>query len=124
MTPIHELALAYGQAFESGDVEQIMPLVTDDFVALTPDKPPLVGREAVRKEIEADLNAMKVLKLQFNHEEVVIEGDLAYAWGMSIGEVIVGQEEESIEINGKYLWIVRRQDDGSWKLARDSANGD
>ena len=122
MTPIHEFAVNYGRAFESGDVEQIMELITDDFVALTPDKPALVGRAAVRKEIVSDLAQMNVLRLQFIHQDVVVADQWAFAWGLSDGEVSIGQETASIE--GKYLWVLKLHEDGRWKLARDSAHGE
>lgn len=119
---LQEFANAYGRAFQSGDVEQIMAMTTDDFVALTPGVPPLVGQEAVRRQIAADLNSMTVIDLQFEHQDEVIQGEWGYAWGLSKGTVMVGDDKS--EIDGKYLWVLKRQADGSWKLARDSAHGD
>jgi len=119
---IDDFATAYSGAFEAGDVDAIMELVTDECVALTPDKPPLVGRDRVRKEFESDFKTMRVKRLRFEHEGDVLTGEWAYAWGRSSAEVILGSE--SMRICGKYLWILRRMSDGSWKLSRDSTSGD
>lgn len=122
MTAIHDFATAYSNAFQSGDVQQVMSLVTEDFVALPPDKPALVGRQAVAQQIAMDLSTMDVQQLEFKHEEVQMHGDWAFAWGNSRGAVLVGGE--TIDVTGKYLWVLQKQTDGSWKLARDSSNGE
>ncbi|MEM9368587.1 MAG: nuclear transport factor 2 family protein [Planctomycetota bacterium] len=121
-TAIHRFAVAYGQAFVDGAPDPILAMLTPDFVALTADKPPLIGLTAVRADLESDLQLMDVQDLTFTHEEVVVAGDWAYAWGRSHARVIVSGDE--LEIVGKYLWILHRQADGDWKLARDSASGD
>lgn len=119
---ISQFAEAYGRAFVDGAPEPILNMLTEDFVALTADKPPLVGLTPVRADLEADLQLMNVQDLTFTHEEVVVTGDWAYAWGRSHARVIVSGDE--LEIVGKYLWILRQQEDRTWKLARDSASGD
>lgn len=121
MDTIEQFAKDYGAAYESGNVDRILSLMTDDFVALTPDKPVLVGKETVARELESDLGSMDVQKLEFKHEEVVETGQWAYAWGRS--EAVVKLGGEDLTVDGKYLWILRKTPDG-WKLARDSAHGD
>ena len=96
---IAKFAESYGQAFESGQPEKVLAMVTDDFVALTPDKPAIVGKDAVRKELEADLDAMDVLELTFTHQETVVTGDWAYAWGRSKAKIVV--DGTTIDIVGE-----------------------
>ncbi len=117
---INTFAADYGHAFQSGDVDAIKALITDDFVAMTPDKPPIEGREAVAAEIESDLQSMKVQRLRFTHDEVVVTGQWAYARGRSHAQLEVAGDV--MEIHGKYLWILK-QCEGVWRLARDSASG-
>jgi len=110
----------YAQAFMAEDVEAIMGLVTDDFVLLIPDKPPFKGKVQVRKEIERDFETMQVEHLEFSHAEIESTSLLAYTWGTSIAKIQLDGEE--IIIREKYLWVMRRDFDGSWKLARKSTN--
>ncbi len=46
-------------------------------------------------------------------DEVVIMGD----WAFSRGNFTVGDE-----VDGKFLTIFRRQEDGSWRIYRDAFN--
>ncbi len=118
---IDEFAINYGRAFESGNIDDILEMVTDDFVALSPDKPPISGKQRVREEIEADFQTLQVQRLIFEHAEVKVTSETAYAWGTSTATVLVNLER--ITVKGKYLWVLQRGSDGTWKLARDSSSG-
>ena len=117
LAKINRFAEHYGQAFETGDADQVVGLITD----LTPDAPPLQGLRRIHKRIAADFRSMDVSSLEFKHDEVVVAGDWAYARGRS--SAVVSMENTPVTLRGKYLWILRRQKDGAWKLARDSSSG-
>ncbi len=51
--------------------------------------------------------------MEINPEEIVVAGDGAF----SRGNFIVNDAVE-----GKFLTIFRRQDDGSWRIYRDAFN--
>jgi ketosteroid isomerase-like protein len=51
--------------------------------------------------------------MEINSEEVVVTGD----WAFSRGNFTVNNALE-----GKFLTIFRRQDDGSWRIYRDAFN--
>ncbi len=119
---IRDLARRYAAAFESEDVEAVLEVLTDDFVALSPAKPPLVGKDAVRPILAEDLAAMEIDRLRFTLEEIVVTGSWAYAWGTSEAAFRVGSDADTTHVRGKVLWILRRGDDGVWRVARDSAH--
>lgn len=64
---------------------------------------------------------MDVLELTFTHQEAVVTGDWAYAWGRSKAKIVV--DGTTIDMSAKYLWVLRKEN-GTWKLARDSGSGD
>lgn len=77
------------------------------------------GHEAIRSAM-APLLADSDLRLEWEPERAVIEGDLGYTVG---GYRIVGRDSSTDEIRlltrGRYLTVWRRQVDGSWKVLED-----
>ncbi len=91
---------------------------TDDIVNLIPGQPPLVGINASRTYGEGrfanvDRTRTKVTRTIKNIE---IAGNLAVEWGTISGEF------NAQPVNLKYVWVWRRQADGSWKTAYNITN--
>ena len=114
----------YADAFAAEQPTSVLSLMTDDFVALSPGKPPIVGLEATRREVTSDLAEMDVHELCFEPMEIVVKGDWAWTWGLSKASFTAGESSETVHVSGKYLWILCRSADGSWRIARDSAQAD
>ncbi len=114
----------YARSFAEENAADVVALMTDDFVALTPDKPPLIGKKLVQAQVIADLAQLDVETLHFEPEKIVASDDWAWTWGRSEVVMTTPQSEEPIRVQGKYLWILQRQPDGTWKIACDSAHGE
>jgi ketosteroid isomerase-like protein len=56
------------------------------------------------------------------NEEVRVAGDWAYSRGTYSATLTPKAGGEPREDSGKYLTILERQSDGSWKIARDCFN--
>ena len=56
--------------------------------------------------------------------EVVVDGDLAVIWSNYTGTLTPRDQGEPIENNGKWLKVLKRQPDGSWKFSRNIWNSD
>ncbi|MCH7939879.1 MAG: nuclear transport factor 2 family protein [Candidatus Marinimicrobia bacterium] len=56
------------------------------------------------------------------NEEVRVAGDWAFARGTYTAILTPKAGGETIDIDGKYLTILERQVDGSWKIFRDCFN--
>jgi uncharacterized protein (TIGR02246 family) len=121
---IRDFARQYAEAFAAEDADAVVALMTDDFVAITPDKPPVIGKTRVHAAIVADLAEMAVERVHFAPSEIAVCGDWAWAWGIARGAVRTGDNGDRTEITGKFLWILKRQPNGTWKIARDCAHGD
>ena len=57
-----------------------------------------------------------------NTGEVRILGDWAYSHGMYTFDLVPKAGGETMSISGKFLDILKRQADGSWKMAIDCHN--
>ena len=62
------------------------------------------------------------VKIAINNEEVQIAGDWAYSRGVFTLSLTPKAGVETTKFEGKYLSILKRQADGSWKVARDCFN--
>ncbi len=70
---------------------------------------------APKKFVPGTLAAM-----QINAGEIVVLGDWAFSSGnYSIDPV---KDGKTMHLEGKFLTVFKRQDDGSWKIYRDSAS--
>ena len=118
-----EFAAEYSEAFVSGDADAVAALLTEDFVALVPDKDPIVGRAAAREAIAADLQGMKVHSLNFATREVEVRNNWAWAWGISQASMTPDDYESAIKLQGQFLWILQRGPHGDWLIARDCSHG-
>ena len=110
-------------AFNRADIEGMAKMVTDDAVAMPPNQPPVVGKDAFRSWLRAGLDAARS-HLEFSLQEVEVAGEWAFDrfdWTMETTPTGGG---ETTRDNGKCVWICRRQPDESWLIARSIWNSD
>jgi ketosteroid isomerase-like protein len=96
-----------------------MTVYENDVISMPPNQPPLIGKWAVRDMWESLLENYSI-DASVQVKEVEIAGDWAYERGtyrMTLTPKVGG---ELIKDEGKYLDILRKQADGSWKYARVS----
>ena len=120
---IKQLAEDWRSGWIAGDVEFVMSLYAEDPVLMPQGQPAIVGKqnirplyEAVMKEVEFDSKA-KVM-------DVEVSGDLGYFWCSYTLTATPKATGQTFEVPGKYLCIVKRQEDGSWKITKlmDNSN--
>ncbi len=110
-------------AFNAGDASAAVALVIDDAVDLPPNRPAVIGREAIRSFVQSDFD---LFTMNFADEivEVEVAGDLAVIWSNYTVTLTPKDDGEPIENNGKWLKVLKRQPDGSWKFSRNIWNSD
>ena len=110
-------------AFNAGDASAAVALVMDDAVDLPPNRPAVIGREAIRSFLQSDVDTFT---MNFADEivEVEVAGDLAVVWTNYTVTLTSKDDGEQIENNGKWLKVLKRQPDGSWKFSRNIWNSD
>lgn len=103
-------------AAETGNVAALLELRTHDFVAMPPDQPSVRGKGAIEEFLNGMFGQMELEETVVS-QGVVVAGDLAYDRGTFSGTARPKGGGESMAIDGKYLWILERQADGSWRYA-------
>jgi uncharacterized protein (TIGR02246 family) len=107
-------------AVNAGDLETVLSGMTDDVVYMAPGQAAIVGK----KQLEEFLNPLyQQLKadISMTAKEVKVDGDWAFEWGDLEGEMRLG-DGAAVLVDSKYLYVYRRQSDGTWKIARDIFN--
>lgn len=108
----------YSKAWLAGDADAVMRLFTPDAVLLPHHgDPPVIGESAIRR-FWWPPNTPKTEILEFENtiEQAREEGTTAWAWGRFKLRFRVAGESKSFENAGTYLMLLRRGDDGRWRI--------
>lgn len=101
----------------SGDLERRMATMADDAIIMAPDRPPIVGKEEIRR-LSSNYQASFEEKCVLAYDEVEMAGN----WGFVRATVTATRTAKAggrvDRLSLKNLWIVRRQADGEWKFWR------
>lgn len=109
---------AYNEAFDRGDAAGCAAFFTEDVLLMEPGEPMTRGRkafeDAYRSRMEASTGGTHSNALV----EYGVDGDLAYQVGTF---AISGSDSPE---QGKFVNVLKRQADGTWKVAVSIFNGD
>ncbi len=118
---INEIWIQYAGNISSGDLDSWMSLWADKGVQMAPDAPAVIGKEQIRAKYES-IFPQSNFKMAIANEEVKVAGDWAFSTGTYTASITPKAGGETAEIAGKYLTILERQADGSWRIVRDCFN--
>lgn len=113
---IEALYAAWEKAFREGDVETIESLVTPDYLLFAPGAQP-VGIEALRPRLAA-VFAAYAIELEFESEERIVSGDLAFERGWDVQTVRPREGGEARQQRQRVFLVLQRGADGVWRFAR------
>ena len=111
------------EAENAGDVSAKVALYTDDAVLMPPNEPAVTGKEAIHSWHQTTYNQVS-LQVTDSTDEIAVSGDWGFARGSYSATISLRAGGEPTRENGKFLVIVRRQPDGSWKIVCDMWNSD
>jgi ketosteroid isomerase-like protein len=89
---------------------------------MPPDVPCRVGRAQIRREMQPQFDHFNMSGMTIQVEEVCILGDRAYSHGAYTFEMTPKDGGATGRYCGKFLDILEKQVDGSWKIAVDCFN--
>ncbi len=105
------------EAWMAGDWNTFAGFYTDDTIWMPPGEAPLRGKDALRAWVEPIWNDYTFVDLRMPSEEIVVIDDWAYERHSEVVKISeVGGEPMQYEQKG--VRIFRREEDGSWKIAR------
>lgn len=108
-------------AFNSGDVQGFIDIVTDDVVFDSPNRPAAIGKDAIRSLCEAVFQRFNY-DATYPTDELVVDRNWAFDRGTWIENRTPREGGEQTQVSFGILQIYQRQIDGSWKLARSIWN--
>jgi uncharacterized protein (TIGR02246 family) len=117
---IRAVMSSYEAALNGSNTEAAMTLYAEDGVFMAPNNPSAIGKAAVRRAYDAVFKAI-TLKVKFTIAELaVMAPQWAFVRTNSAGtQTINATGAASVEANQE-LFIFRRGDDGTWRIARYS----
>ncbi len=118
---VHELWNEYAAAWSAGDLERWIFLWIDDGIQMPPGVARNIGKEVIRTSAQPQLDLYD-WEMTINPEEVRVLGDRAYSHGLSEFALTPKKGGATTEASGKFLTILEKQVDGSWKIAIDCFN--
>ena len=115
---LEDFDAGYNEAFNRGDAAGCAAFFSEDVVLMAPDQPMTRGRkifeETYRSRMEQSTGGTHSNELV----EYGVDGDLAYQIGTY---AVTGTNAPE---QGKFLNILKRQADGTWKVAVSIFNSD
>ena len=122
MALVYALWNEYAAAINSGDLERWMSLWADDGLLMAPGSQTCIGKEQIREALQAEFSPSCTRNMTIHIEEVCILGDRAYLHGAYQIEIAPKCSGVRRSVWGKFLDILVKQADGSWKIAIDCHN--
>jgi len=116
------LVAKYLQAVNRGDADGLAVLYTEDAIRMQSNSKAKVGRDTIRLFAAADY-ADANWDLQIHVDESEYSGELAFVRGTYA--LSVSPKDSPSEVYqevGKWMDVMRRQEDGSWLIAREISN--
>jgi uncharacterized protein (TIGR02246 family) len=120
---IKKLAKDWSTGWDRGDADALLSLYTDDPILMPQGQPAVIGKNAIRSLYQSFFEQFTV-KGKGRVVEVEVSGDLGYFWSSYTLTATPKTGGDQIKGEGKSVFIVRRQADNSWKIARLIDNSD
>ena len=119
---IRDTTKRYVEAYNQGDAAAATDFYTEDAKLLPPNMEMVSGKQAIQEFWKTAME-MGIRKINLETVEVGYDGNLAYERGVSTVN-IEPKGGQATTVRGKYLVAMKRQPDGSWKVAVDIWNSD
>jgi len=121
---IDSVRIRYATTWKTGDAEQLAFLYTPDALVLYPNQPAVRGRAEIVTYFRGFFAEFAQEVFELTSEEIQVAGPWAFDRGTVRWRGVPRKGGEPVDDLGKYLVVLHRQPDGSWKVARDMDNSD
>lgn len=118
---IRQVGQTYAQAARAGDWVAWTATFAEGAIYMLPNAPAVEGHAALRDMAQT---FPPLTDLKFMIGEIDGRGDLAFARGEYSASMPVEGGAEPVEEVGKWLWILRKTPDGTWRITHECYNTD
>jgi uncharacterized protein (TIGR02246 family) len=120
---ISQLLKQYCQAANDSNLDAFMSLWDDNAIRQEPDQPSIHGKEQIYKHFEMTFNEFGGDIEIYGDTEIQVTGpSWAYCRGTFTFDLTPKQGGPVTHLDGKWMDILKKQADGSWKIYRDMIN--
>ncbi len=121
---IREMDVEWMNAANAKDVERLVDLYAADASLFPPNAPIVTGKEAIRTHYSQVVESPGfVISAETTNVGISSAGDLAYSAGTS-EDTINDSEGNPVTERGKWVVVLKKQPDGTWKVVIDIWNSD
>ena len=113
----------FAAAMTAGDLKRWIDLWTEEGIQMPPETPRRAGRALIRSEMKPSFDLFD-MQMAVYPGGIQVLGDMAFTHGLYELVMIPKEGGDKIAIKGKFLTILKKQVDGSWKIAIDCFNND
>ncbi|RSL15358.1 uncharacterized protein (TIGR02246 family) [Edaphobacter aggregans] len=115
---IRALIDTWAEATRDGDLTALLHLVTEDVVFLTAGNIPM-RRQDFATGFKSMIEAVNI-EARSNIQEISINGDVAVCWNLLEVKITPLAGGATVKRAGNTLTVLRRGDDGRWRIWRDA----
>jgi len=118
---IHALSDKYAAALNSRDVAASVATYTDDAILMVQYTPAFEGKQAIQSGHESGFKSYADRSIAVTFSSTPVETEVADDWAYQRGnytDTFTPKSGKPMVDSGKYLSILKRQPDGSWKTHR------
>jgi uncharacterized protein (TIGR02246 family) len=119
---INELYDQYCLTVNTGDLDLFISLWADDAIKMDVDYPAIFGKENIRAYFKPAFELFNINCALYGETEIQVSDDWAFSRGTYTLSLTPKEEGPTTYIDGKWLDILKRQPDGSWKIYIDCLN--
>ncbi|NER09823.1 YybH family protein [Muriicola jejuensis] len=113
---IEELLMNYEKALNTSDAKLAQSLYTKDGIFMPTEAPSGIGSEGILRSYEYVFSQIQ-LSIAFTIEEIVVEGNMAFAVTSSKGMVKIHANGMEVPEANRELFVFEKVE-GDWKIAR------
>jgi uncharacterized protein (TIGR02246 family) len=119
---INELYDQYCIQANAGDLDNFLFLWEDNAIRMEPDNPSIIGKENINFFFEVPFEQFNTNVAIYGDTEIQVTKDMAFSRGTYTLSLTPKEGGPTTHIDGKWLDILKRQTDGSWKIYIDMVN--
>jgi uncharacterized protein (TIGR02246 family) len=121
LAAVNAVREAWVAAYNAADADGLAGLYTEDAIDMPADEPTVTGQAGIRERAATQF-AMGKATVTVTADETRLMGDWAFDRGSYSVTVVPAAGGDPMTVDGRYVVILRRQADGSWKLVRGMDN--
>ena len=118
---IDQVRIDFNTAYNAGDAEGMGALIAPDGIWMAPGQPAVSGHDTI-KGLYASVFAELQSAFELHAGNIEVCGDCAYLCGSFTRTDTTQADAAGTTASGNYLFVLKKQSDGSWKIARDIWN--